>query len=325
MTEEVLSKDEIDTLLNGVDEGEIPVETALDHQKAKPYDLTSQDHIVSDKLPTLEMINERFSQNMQQSLFDLLRQQVTVESTGIENVKYSEYQQTMSMPTSVNLVRIRPLRGTALVVLNADLVVNLVNRFFGGGDRKIEIGEREFTATELRLVNKLLTQFFVDMKEAWKSVMSVEFELTGHEANPAMATCISPGEVVIVSSFDVSLSDGEGKLQIAIPYSMLEPVRETLDAGAQSETEEKDERWARSLERDLMFAKVPINSKVVEHTLTLRDILNFKPGDVIPVSLPDKNLITVNDVPVFEARLGKSRNQLAFKITDVIERLPTEQ
>lgn len=321
--DELLSKDEIDVLLNGVDDGQVamekPSEPVRSHE-TQAYDFTRQDHIVRGRLPTLEMINERFVRHTKLSLFNMLRETVDVTASNIESIKFSEYMQTVAMPTSLNMVKIRPLRGTALFVLQAELVVKLVDKFFGGGNREINIEEREFTSMELRIIRKVLDQAFADMKEAWKTVMPVDFEYVGTEANPAMVNMINPSEVVVLSTFDIMIGDTKGKFQVAIPYSMLEPVRDTLDAGVQADLDDADERWGESLKKDILYAQVPINCKIVERKITLREILNFKAGDVIPIDMPETHTLAVNGVPIFETRLGVSNQHMALKIISQIKR-----
>ncbi|MCB1661235.1 MAG: flagellar motor switch protein FliM [Pseudomonadales bacterium] len=321
--DELLSKDEIDVLLNGVDEGRVAVEAPsepVQHRSTEAYDFTRQDHIVRGRLPTLEMINERFVRHTKLSMFNMLRETVEVTACAIESIKFSEYMQTFAMPTSLNMVKIRPLRGTALFVLHAELVVKLVDKFFGGGDREVNVEEREFTSTELRIIRKVLDQAFIDMKEAWKTVMPVDFEFTGTESNPAMANIINPSEVVVLSTFEIGVGESKGKFQIAIPYSMLEPVRETLDAGVQADVEDTDERWGQALKKDILYAHVPINCRIAERKITLREILSFKAGDVIPINMPDTHTLSVNGVPIFETRLGISNQHLALKIISQIKR-----
>jgi len=323
--EELLSKDEIDILLNGVDAGEVATQASspsgvAEEKRPEIYDFTRQEHIVRGRLPTLEMINERFVRHTQLSLFNLLREPVEVAAESIETIKFGEYMQTIAKPTSINMVKIRPLRGTALFVVHADLVVKLVDKFFGGGDREVKLLEREFTSTELRIIQKVLEQAFVDMKEAWKTVMNVDFEWVGTEADPAMVNTISPSEMVVVNTFDIGLAQYQGKFQVVIPCSMLEPVRETLDAGVQADVEETDEHWVQALRNDILYAQVPINCKVAERKITLREILKFKAGDVIPINMPESHVLTANGVPVFEARLGTSNEHMALKIIHRIER-----
>ncbi len=319
--EELLSQDEIDVLLNGVDEGQVETQApaAPMPTSTQYYDFAAQDHIVRGRMPTLEMVNDRFSRYSRTSMFNLLRETTEVNPAGIESVKFSEYLQTLAMPTSINVIKMPPLRGTALLVMDAQLVVRLVDKFFGGGKREINVEERDFTGTEQRMIQKMLEQVFVDMKEAWKTVMKVDFQYTGCEANPAMVTMISSSEVVVVSTYEFELGEEFCKLQLVIPYSMLEPVRETLDAGVQADVDETDEHWLKSLREDIMYAPVPINCRVAERKITLREILNFKTGDVIPIDMPETSPLVVNGIPLFETRLGTSNDHLALKIVRQIK------
>ncbi len=319
--EELLSQDEIDVLLNGVDEGQVETQapSAPMPTTTHYYDFAAQDHIVRGRMPTLEMINERFSRYSRASMFNLLRETTEVNAIGIESIKFSEYLQTLSMPTSINMIKMSPLRGTALLVMDSQLVVRLVDKFFGGGKREINVGEREFTGTEQRMIQKMIEQVFIDMKEAWKTVMQVDFQYTGSEANPAMVNMISSSEVVVVSTYEFELSDEFCKLQLVIPYSTLEPVRESLDSGVQADVDETDEHWLRSLREDIMYASVPLNCRVAQRKITLREILNFKVGDVIPIEMPDTSPLVVNGIPIFETRLGTSNDHLALKIVRQIK------
>lgn len=312
--QDLLSQDEIDALLHGVDDGDVDTEPEFVPGEARPYDLTSQDRIVRGRMPTLEMINERFARYTRISLFNLLRRSADVAVGGIQIMKFGEYVHTLYVPTSLNMVKFRPLRGTALFIFDAKLVFKLVDNFFGGDGRHAKIEGREFTPTELRVVQMVLQQSFIDLKEAWKSVMPIEFEHINSEVNPSMANIVSPSEVVIVSTFHVELDGGGGDLHITFPYSMIEPIKETLDAGMQSDIDEVDERWVKALQEDVRRAKVNLNCKIVEREITLRDILDLQEGDVIPVEMPESVTLTANGVPIFETRLGSSRGYLALQI-----------
>ncbi len=318
--QDLLSQDEIDALLHGVDDGDIETESDIEPGGIKAYDLTSQDRIVRGRMPTLEMINERFARYTRISMFNLLRRTADVSVGGIQIQKFGEYVHTLYVPTSLNMVKFRPLRGTALIILDAKLVFKLVDNFFGGDGRHAKIEGREFTPTELRVVQMVLEQVFIDLAEAWKAVIPIEFEYINSEVNPSMANIVSPSEVVVVSTFHVELDGGGGELHITIPYSTIEPIREMLDAGLQTDTDERDERWVKALREDIMEAKVVLECDVVQRDITLRDIVDLQPGDVIPVEMPDFHVLTANGVPMFRTRLGQSHNNLALKIQNVIDR-----
>lgn len=318
--QDLLSQDEIDALLHGVDDGDIETESDFDAAGVSSYDLTSQDRIVRGRMPTLEMINERFARYTRISMFNLLRRTADVSVGGIQIQKFGEYVHTLYVPTSLNMVKFRPLRGTALVILDAKLVFKLVDNFFGGDGRHAKIEGREFTPTELRVVQMVLDQVFVDLREAWKPVKPIDFEYINSEVNPSMANIVSPSEVVVVSTFHVELDGGGGELHITMPYSMIEPIREILDAGLQTDTDERDDRWVRALREDVMAAEVSLECCVVERQVTLRDILELRAGDVIPVAMPEASMVTANGVPMFRVALGRVRENLALKVLKVIDR-----
>lgn len=318
--QDLLSQDEIDALLHGVDDGDIETESDFDATGVKPYDLTSQDRIVRGRMPTLEMINERFARYTRISMFNLLRRTADVSVGGIQIQKFGEYVHTLYVPTSLNMVKFRPLRGTGLVILDAKLVFKLVDNFFGGDGRHAKIEGREFTPTELRVVQMVLDQAFVDLREAWKAVKPIEFEYINSEVNPSMANIVSPSEVVVVSTFHVELDGGGGELHITMPYSMVEPIREILDAGLQTDTDERDERWVRALREDVMGAEVDLECDIVRREVTLRDIVDLRAGDVIPVNLPDTSVVTANGVPMFHVALGRVKENLALKVVQVVDK-----
>ncbi len=318
--QDLLSQDEIDALLHGVDDGDVETENDDDPGSVKSYDLTSQDRIVRGRMPTLEMINERFARYTRISMFNLLRRSADVSLGGVQIQKFGEYVHTLYVPTSLNMVKFRPLRGTALIILDAKLVFKLVDNFFGGDGRHAKIEGREFTPTELRVGQMVLDQAFVDLAEAWKAVMPIDFEYVNSEVNPSMANIVSPSEVVVVSTFHVELDGGGGDLHITIPYSMIEPIREMLDAGLQTDTDELDDRWIVALRNDVMEAKVELECELAHKEITLRDIVEMKTGDVVPIEMPEFQIVTANKVPMFRSELGQSNGNLALKVSELIDR-----
>jgi flagellar motor switch protein FliM len=318
--QDLLSQDEIDALLHGVDDGLVQTENAADPGSVKSYDLTSQDRIVRGRMPTLEMINERFARYTRISMFNMLRRSADVAVGGVQVMKFGEYVHSLYVPTSLNLVKIKPLRGTALFILDAKLVFKLVDNFFGGDGRHAKIEGREFTPTELRVVRMVLEQAFIDLKEAWQAIMEVNFEYINSEVNPAMANIVGPSEAVVVSTFHIELDGGGGDLHVTMPYSMIEPVREMLDAGFQSDLDDQDERWSKALREDVLDVAVPLSAVVARRQLRLRDILHMQPGDVIPVELPEHMIMRANGVPSFKVKLGSHKGNLALQVIEPIER-----
>ena len=318
--QDLLSQDEIDALLHGVDDGLVQAEVAAVPGSVKSYDLTSQDRIVRGRMPTLEMINERFARYTRISMFNMLRRSADVAVGGVQVMKFGEYVHSLYVPTSLNLVKIKPLRGTALFILDAKLVFKLVDNFFGGDGRHAKIEGREFTPTELRVVRMVLEQAFVDLKEAWQAIMEVNFEYINSEVNPAMANIVGPSEAVVVSTFHIELDGGGGDLHVTMPYSMIEPVREMLDAGFQSDLDDQDERWSKALREDVLDISVPLSATVARRQLRLRDILHMQPGDVIPVELNEELVMRANGVPSFKVKLGSHKGNLALQVIEPVGR-----
>lgn len=235
-------------------------------------------------------------------------------------MKFGEYVHTLFVPTSLNMIRFRPLRGTALLVLDAKLVFKLVDNFFGGVGRHAKIEGREFTPTELRVVQMVLEQVFIDLMQAWKAVMPVELALMNSEVNPSLANIVSPSEAVVVSKFTIDLDGGGGELHITMPYSMIEPIREVLDAGTQSDRGEVDERWVKALKEDILRATVDLECDLAQVDLTLGEVMHLEAGDIIPIDFDNEHVVTANGVPMFKARLGSSGGNLAFKVMGMIDR-----
>lgn len=321
---DLLSQDEIDALLHGVDdveEEEMVEESAESIAGGADYDFSSQDRIVRGRMPTLEMVNERFARHMRISLFNMMRRTAEVSINGIQMIKFGEYIHTLFVPTSLNMVRFRPLKGTGLITMEARLVFILVDNFFGGDGRyHAKIEGREFTPTERRIIQMLLKLIFEDYKEAWSPVMDVSFEYLDSEVNPSMANIVSPTEVVVISSFHIELDGGGGDFHIALPYSMLEPIRELLDAGVQSDKEDTDMRWSKALRDEIMDVPVALNTKFLEVSLPLSQIMDLQPGDIIPIEMPEHITVLIEDLPTFRAKLGRSRENVAIKIEEKIKR-----
>jgi flagellar motor switch protein FliM len=318
--QDLLSQDEIDALLHGVEDGDIDAQIEEGEHGATNYDLSSQDRIVRGRMPTLEMINERFARYTRISLFNLLRRTADVSVGGVQIIKFGEYIHSLYVPTSLNMVRMKPLRGTGLFILDAKLVFKLVDNFFGGDGRHVKIEGREFTPTEQRVVQMVLAQAFKDMEEAWTAVTPINFEYIGSEVNPSLANIVSPSEVVIVSSFHIELDGGGGDMHLTTPYSMIEPIREVLDAGVQSDVDETDERWMYALREEIMSAPIELRAKLLEKKISLSDLTRFKVGDVIPVDMPSSVTVLANGVPTFRSKLGVSRGKLAVKVLKSIPR-----
>ncbi|PCI08072.1 MAG: flagellar motor switch protein FliM [Gammaproteobacteria bacterium] len=319
---EHLSQDEIDALLNGVDSGEVDTEASdmVDGEVA-PYELGCHDRIIRGRMPTLDMINERYVRYLRISMFNMLHRSIEVTVSGVNMIKFSEYVRGLFMPTSLNLVNILPLRGTGLFVLEPTLVFGTVDNFFGGDGRyHTRIEGRDFTPTENRVIQLLLNILFKDLKKSWEPVLELDFKFLNSEVNPQFANIVSPTEVVVVSKFKMELEGNAGEFHVVMPYSMLEPIREILDTGMQSDQATVDDRWTLSLKEELKQAVIQIDSSMCHTKMTLGEVLNLNKGDVIPIDMPELVTVRAAKTPIFRGVLGSSNGKNSIQYVAPISR-----
>ncbi|MDX1811532.1 MAG: flagellar motor switch protein FliM [Gammaproteobacteria bacterium] len=319
MSADILSQDEIDALLHGVSSGDVDTESEEFDEDLTSYDFASQDRIVRGRMPTLEMINERFARFFRVSLFNKIRRSAEISVEGVQMMKFVEYVHGLYLPTSLNMIRMAPLRGTGLIVFDPKLVYIIVDNYFGGAGRfHTKIEGREFTPTELRIVETILEKVFEDMQEAWAPVLEVEYEFLNSEVNPQFANIVSPSEVVVVSTFNIELDGGGGEMHAVFPYLMLEPIRELLDAGVLSDSVEMDERWSQALRDEILDADLELESVLAQAKLSLREVNELKAGDIIPLEVPKTVKLKAAGVPVFECEYGAHKGKKALKIVKAI-------
>ena len=319
-SEKILDQAEIDALIHGVDTGAVSTEADATPGEVRSYDFNNQMRIVRGRMPTLEMINERFARLFRVSLYNLLRRSPEISVAPVAIKKFSEYVHTLHVPTNLNLVKINPFRGTALIMLDPKLVFSIVDSFFGGTGRHAKIEGRDFTATEQRIIHMMLRNVFADLHEAWSHVANIEVEYIQSEINPHFANIVSPSEIVVITSFHVDLDGVGGELHVTMPYAMIEPLREVLDSGMASDRVDKDERWMVTLRDEIEDAEVELSTLLGRTSISLGELLNLKPGDIIPCDFTGKVLVLAEDVPMFRGSFGLSRGQQAIKFEERVNR-----
>ena len=316
MSQDFLSQEEVDALLKGVtgEADEAPAEKEVEGG-VKPYDIGRQERIVRGRMPTLELINERFSRYLRIGLFNYLRRNAEITVGPIRVQKYSEFTRNLVVPTNLNLVQVKPLRGTALFVLDPNLVFLVIDNMFGGDGRfHSRVEGRDFTATEQRIIQGLLKVVFAEYEKAWKPVYPLTFEYVRSEMNTQFANIATPSEIVLAVTFTIELSGAAADMHICLPYSMIEPIREMLTSSMNSEQLNSDRHWTTMLTHQLQTALVELVVPLCTTSVTLGQILNMKVGDVMPVNIPKTVSAKVNNVPVLECRYGLRNGQYALKV-----------
>ena len=317
--EEFLSQEEVDALLKGVTgEQDAAVET-LDQGGIRTYNIGTQERIVRGRMPTLEIINERFARLLRAGLLGFMRRTAEISVGPVKVQKYSEFIRNLPVPTNLNLVHIKPLRGTALFVFDPNLVFLVVDNLFGGDGRfHSRVEGRDFTPTEQRIILRLLNLVFEHYKASWKPVYPIEPEYVRAEMHTQFANVATPNEVVVVTTFTIELGAIGGQLNICTPYSMIEPVRDLLSSPLQGEALEVDKRWIRMLSQQVQTAEVQLQVDLAEISTNFRKILNFQVGDVIPLNMPEIVTAKIDGVPVLECGYGTFNGQYALRVQRMI-------
>lgn len=315
MVNEMLSQDEVDALLKGV-LGEAEDGGAQQEDRAiRTYDIGKQQRIVRGRMPTLEMINERFARMFSIGLSNFMRRSAEISVGPVKVLKYSEFLRHLEVPTHLNLVRFKPLRGTALFIFDPDLVSLIVDNLFGGDGRvHLRAEARDFTPTEQRVIHRLLDVVLGEYKKSWDPVHPIELEYIRSETNPEFANVATPNEVVVVTTFSVELGEGVGDFHVCMPYAMIEPIRDLLTSSMQGERLAVDDRWLRLMTEQVQDAQVELVTRLGDATVTLREVMEMKVGDIIPLHIPDTLTAEVSGVPVLECNYGERNGQYAVKV-----------
>lgn len=315
MSQDFLSQEEVDALLKGVtgEVDEAPAEEEIGG--VKTYDLGRQERIVRGRMPTMELINERFARYLRIGLFNFMHRNTEISVGPVKVQKYSDFIRNLVVPTNLNLVLVKPLRGTGLVVFDPNLVFLVVDNMFGSDGRfHTRVEGRDFTATEQRIINGMLNVVFTEYEKAWKPVFEIGFEYVRSEMNTQFANIATPSEIVVAFTFTIELSGNSAEMHICLPYSMIEPIRDVLYSTMHSEQAGSDQRWTGTLRRQLVSAEVELVAPLAETEVMLGAVAKLKVGDVIPIDIKELVSVKVDNVPLMECRYGINNGQYALKV-----------
>ena len=316
MNQQILSQDEVDALLQGItgesqklEQDEGPT-TGL-----RDYDLASQERIVRGRMPTMEVINERFARNIRIGLFNLIRKSPEVAIGGIKVQKFSAFLREIVVPTNFNIMSVKPLRGSGLIVCDPSLVFAVIDSLFGGmGKFHTRIEGRDFSPTELRVIQRLVEVIVQEYKKAWVGIYPVELEYQRSEMQPQFANIATPSEIVVATNFTLEVGETSGSIHFCVPYSTLEPIRDVLYSTIQGDSVEPDRRWVNLLKQQIQAAEVDLVAELAHAPATVEQLLSFKPGDFIELDLDPMIQAKIDGVPVFDCHYGTSNNHYSVKV-----------
>lgn len=316
-TDELLTRDERDALMEVVSgkARETDAGAGIFKEGALPYDLASQDYAISSLLPVLDTIQERFAHRLRISLFELVRRDLVVTVSSIEKRSYTDLTTSLGVPCSVNIIGMSPLSGPALLIFDLELIFMIVDTFFGGTGRLYKSSSiKDFTTTETRFIQRLLQLSFSCLEEAWEPYATLKCTHLNSENKPQFITSLNPNEPMTVSSVHVSRDNIAGALHLALPYSILEPIRETLLNSFCKEHPNPSERFTERLREGVRDSQVEVRCALAGFELTLSELLALRIGDVIPVNIPSNAVLRVEDVPIYSGHYGVAQGWRALKI-----------
>jgi flagellar motor switch protein FliM len=320
MNQQILSQDEVDALLQGITGESQKLEQEETPEGAiRNYDLASQERIVRGRMPTMEIINERFARNIRIGLFNFIRKSPEVSIGGIKVQKYSAFLREIVVPTNFNIMSVRPLRGSGLIVCDPSLVFAVVDALFGGtGKFRTRIEGRDFSPTEQRIIQRLVEVVTTEYKRAWNGVYPLELAYQRSEMLPQFASIATPSEIVVSTSFAMEIGETSGSIHFCIPYSTLEPIRDVLYSTVQGDGNEPDRRWVTLMKGQIQEAEVELVVELAHAPATVEQLLAFKPGDFIELDLERGIQAKVAGVPVFDCHYGTSNGKYALKVDQLL-------
>lgn len=323
MAEQILTQVEVDALLRGLSNGDIQTEQERaegpDTGDVQPYDFANQEKVVRGKLPTLEMINEKFSRSLRASVFNLMRKSVDISPESMRTAKYEDFVRNLQVPSSLNVFQFVPFRGQGVLAIDPSLVFLIVDSYFGGDGRfQTRIEGRDFTNVEQAVIKKVVDIIFHEMTAVWKAVHPVDFKYMRTEMNPQFVNVVGASEHVILSAFRMEIESNAGNFTLCLPYNTIEPIKDKLLGTQRIDTSEVDARWFDNLREQFGYVPLAVSGEMGRAEISLSDLLSLRSGDVIQLNRKVKDLleVEVEGMTKLLARPGVMDGNYALKVVD---------
>jgi len=314
MSEQFLSQDEVDALLEGVTGESQKLEKEESKEGIRDYDIASQERIVRGRMPTVELVNERFARNLRTGLFNFMRRSPEISIGPVRVIKYSAFLRDIAVPTNINIISLTPLRGQGMVIFDPNLVFCAIDTLFGGsGKQHFRIEGRDFSPTEQRIIQRMMEVVLSEYGKAWGALFRFQFQHLRSEMHTQFASIASPSEIVVAVTFNLEIGDGGGEIHFCVPYSSLEPIRDILYSSLQADGQEPDRRWVRQLTQQVQNAEVELAAELAQTELTVGQLIGLQVGDFIALPIRDVIPVTVDGVPVMECRFGSVNGHTAIR------------
>lgn len=319
---QVLTQDEINSLLRGLSDGDMEAESVqqIDPKtaNAKKFDLANQERIIRGRMPTMELIHDRFARQFRTALAKFLGRTTFANVGGIEMVKFGLFMKKLPLPSSLHIFRMPPLSGYALMVVSAPLVFGIVDSLFGGsGQGRVKIEGREYTPIETRLIGKVVMMALDILKDAWAPIHPVDFVYVRSEFNPLAIAIVPPTDVVIIVTIEVELEQESTTLTLCMPYSTIEPLRGKLATGFQSTRLEVDQHVIKRMEISVKQTLANLSVQLATGTIKTGELMKLKEGDILTLDTnpSDEAMVKIEGTPKFYGYVGSYRGNRAVRLT----------
>jgi flagellar motor switch protein FliM len=319
MSNQILTQEEIDALLSAMERGDVDIEQETKKVlEAAPYNLTSQNLILRDQFSALEEVYDKFTRLVQDTLSSSLQRSVAIEFVSTEMVKYHEFISAFSSPTSFTLFSMEPLIGTALLCIEPNLVFSLIDSMLGG-DGKPSTRVREFTQIELRMMKKFANDVLIKLEQTWSGIYAIKMTLKKTETNPEFVQLVPPNDIMLIIVFAIKGPEFSGNFHIAIPYLMMEPIKEKLSPKYLRE-KDRGYTWAPQLKVLLKDTFVTVIAELGKTTQTVRDLLSLQVEDVIKLKAGPEDLISISveQIPKYQGYPGIIKGNRAVEIVKLL-------
>lgn len=316
MSQGFLSQEEVDALVEGITgESQHAAAVSTGNDGTQTYDMASQERIVRGRMPTMEIINERFARNFRVGLFNFIRRSPEISIGTVTVQRYGAFLRELAVPTNFNLVAIKPLRGSGLIVCEPGLIFGVIDMLYGGsGKFQTRIEGRDFSATEQRVINRLVEVITLEYNKAWKGIYPMDLEYQRSEMQPQFATVATPSEIVISTAFQLEIGDISGAIHFCLPYSTLEPIRDVLYSSTQGDSVEMDRRWVDVLTQEIQAAEVTMVAELARADATVEQLLAMRVGDFLELNREPMISVTVDGIPIFDCQYGTHNAKYAIRI-----------
>ncbi|MCA9121588.1 MAG: flagellar motor switch protein FliM [Planctomycetaceae bacterium] len=334
MPDEVLSQAEVESLLSAMDPAAVAAPAPLARtarqaptssrarEKVTPYDFKRPERVGKEQMRALQSLHEGFGRNFGAALSALLRTIVEVKLTSVDQLTYSEFVFSLENPTCFNLLRAEPLEGNLILDINPSVLYPIIDRLLGGGKQSGPLARRPLTEIELRLVSRITALFMIELRRAWENVLELEISVERVESNPQLVQIVPPNEVVVLVSFELTLGDTRGMMNLCIPFNSIERFSSKLTAnswvgysraGANSGTIE-------TISSRLDGSRVEVVVTLAESSIRTADLIGLRVGDIITTDHDcHQSLdVAVEGITKFKAKPGAYKGHKAIEIADKV-------